>query len=220
MIFVNFKTYQEGTGENALNLARVMEQVSEEMQFKLIPVVQAADIRELTQSTKLEVWSQHIDPVTFGAHTGAVLPEAIKEDGAQGTFLNHSENKFKEFAQLETAINRAKELELKTLVFATNIDEIKRIIPLSPTYISYEPAELVGSTTVSVSTAHPDIIAKAADITRSHGLPLIVGAGVHTQEDIRVGLRLGAVGFAIATNIVKAKDPRQELINLIEGYKG
>ena len=97
MIFINFKTYQETTGQNALQLVKVLEETAHETQIKIIPVVAATDIKEAVLSTKLEVWTQKIDPVEFGAHTGAILPEAVLEDGAVGTFLNHSENRFSNF---------------------------------------------------------------------------------------------------------------------------
>jgi len=219
MIFVNFKTYREGTGKNALNLGKILEEVANQTLVKIIPVVQAADVREMVQTLKLEVWTQHIDSVEFGAHTGAIIPEAVIEDGAIGTFLNHSERKIEKFEDLDKTNSRAKELGLKTLVFAAGLDELKRVVTLSPTYVAYEPPELVGSTEVSVATAHPDIISKAAEVAKGSGLPLIVGAGVHSEEDVRTSLRLGAVGVAVATDIVKAEDPKKELLELVEGFK-
>ncbi|HET7099470.1 MAG TPA: HisA/HisF-related TIM barrel protein, partial [Patescibacteria group bacterium] len=76
-----------------------------------------------------------------------------------------------------------------------------------------------GSTTTSVTQANPEIISQASEVARSFGLPLIVGAGIHSQEDIRKSLSLGAIGFAIATNIVKSEDPKKSLLELVEGYK-
>ncbi len=218
MILVNFKTYQEGTGGSALKLVKILEEASKETGIKIIPVVQAGDLKEVTHASTLEVWVQNIDPISFGAHTGAVLPEGVIEDGAKGTFLNHSEKKFKSFEDLKLAVQRASDTGLKTLVFATDINEVKNIVTLKPTYVAYEPAELVGSTTTSVSQARPEIIAQAADITKQSGIPLIVGAGVHSQEDVRKALELGAVGVAVATDIVKSENPKKELLDLCAGY--
>ena len=110
MIFVNFKVYKEGTGSEAIKLIRVLEEVAVKTQIKIIPVVQAADIKEAVESTKLEVWTQHVDPVEFGAFTGNIIPEAVFEDGAIGTFLNHSEHKFADFDTLAKANSKAKEV--------------------------------------------------------------------------------------------------------------
>jgi triosephosphate isomerase (TIM) len=219
MIFVNFKTYEEGTGVGAIDLSKILEEVAHETQIKIIPVVQAADIREIVQTVSLEVWTQHIDSVEFGAHTGDILAEAVFEDGAMGTFLNHSEHKFDEFEELKLASARATKVGLKTLIFAGDIDELKKIVELSPTFVSYEPPELVGSKTTSVAQAKPEVISKAVEIANSHNLPLIVGAGIKSEEDVRVSLRLGATGFAIASSIVAAVDPKKELMGLVEGYK-
>jgi Triosephosphate isomerase len=219
MIFVNFKTYEEGSGASAVELAKIMQDVSESEQIKMISVVQAADVREVVQSVKIEVWTQHTDLVEYGAHTGAILPEAVKEDGAMGTFLNHSEHKFVSFEELKKAHERAKSVGLKTLIFAGNLDELKTILELKPDFVSYEPPELVGSKTTSVAQAEPEIIGKAVVLAKGAGLPLIVGAGIKSSEDIKVSLELGATGFAIASSIVTADDPREELMELIKGYE-
>jgi triosephosphate isomerase len=219
MIFINFKTYRQGSGENAVKLTKVLEEIATETKIKIIPVVQAADIQEVVQSTKLEVWAQTIDPVEFGAHTGALLPEAVFEDGASGTFLNHSEHKFTDYEKLKLAVNRAKEVNLKTLIFADNVAELEKVSVLYPDYVSYEPPELVGSETTSVATAHPEVIKKAAEIAKTKGLPLIAGAGIHSREDVKKSLELGAVGVAVASGVVKTENPREKLLNLTEGFK-
>ncbi|OGM05391.1 hypothetical protein A2125_02120 [Candidatus Woesebacteria bacterium GWB1_43_5] len=219
MIFVNFKTYEGGTGENAISLVRILETVSAESGIKIIPVVQSTDVREITALTKLPVWGQNIDPAEYGAHTGSTLAEALVEDGAEGTFLNHSEHKFNTQDMLKKAVERAKEAGLKTLVFATDLSELRLILRLKPTYVAYEPSELVGSKTTSVSESKPEVIKEAVEIAKKHNLPLIVGAGIKSSKDIKTALSLGATGFAVASAIVEADDPKTELLKLVEGYK-
>lgn len=218
MIFVNFKTYKEGSGQAALALVRILEEVAHAAQVKIIPVVQAIDLKEIAATTTLEVWVQKIDAATYGAHTGAILPEGVVEDGARGTFLNHSENKLT-LEGIRQTITRAKEANLQTLVFAASPEELKAIGSQHPTYLAYEPPELVGSTTTSVTQAKPEIVSQAAQIARETGIPLIVGAGIHSRADVKKSLELGAVGVAVATDIVKALDPKKELLELVEGFK-
>jgi triosephosphate isomerase len=220
VIFINFKTYEKGTGSSAMELVKQLEEVAVDAQVKTIPVVQAADIKEVVGITKLEVWTQKIDPVDYGAHTGAVLPEAVVEDGASGTFLNHSECKFEDYQSLEKAIKRCDELDLKTLVFAANIDDLEKVLKFKPTFVSYEPPELVGSETTSVAKENPEIIIQAVARSRAYGIPLIVGAGIKSKEDVRKSLELGAVGVAVASDIVKSDNPVNEYTNLIEGFRG
>lgn len=220
MIFINFKTYEEGTGANAASLAKTIEEVSRETREKIIPVVQASDVKEIVETSKLEVWVQAIDPIDPGAHTGGVLPEAVVENGAVGTFLNHSEKKIEDYAILSKSVNQAREAGLKTLVFAKDIEELKKVVGLKPTLVSYEPPELVGGKETSVAKAKPQIIKDAAKVAKSARLPLIVGAGIKSAEDVRVSLKLGAMGIAVSSDIVKAADPKSELMDLIRGFEG
>lgn len=219
MIFVNFKTYEEGSGQKALNLVKVLEEVAQQTQIKIIPVVQTIDAEEVVNSTRLETWTQHVDPISYGPYTGWTLPEELIRVGIRGVFLNHSEHKFDSWDDLVKATARCREVDLKYLVFAGDIDELERAVELKPTYIAYEPPEFIGNTETSVAQAKPDIIAQVVEITKANGLPLVVGAGIHSKEDVKKSLRLGAVGVAVATDIVKAQDPKSELLDLVDGFK-
>jgi triosephosphate isomerase len=85
-----------------------------------------------------------------------------------------------------------------------------------PDYIAYEPRELIGNKEKSVSSEKPDVI---QHLTSNIQLPVLIGAGIHSPEDIKVGLRLGAKGFLLATDVVKAEDPYHELSELAEAFK-
>jgi len=217
MIFVNFKTYEQGSGQKALALTKILEEVAHTTQVKIIPVVQIIDAEMVVSSTRLEVWIQHIDPVSFGPYTGWTLPEEAIRIGIRGVFLNHSEHKFDDVDELAKAVARCQEVDLKTMVFAGDLDELKRALELKPTYVAYEPPELIGSTETSVATAQPEVIAKASVLAKEAGIPLIVGAGINSRDDVKKSLELGAVGVAVATDVVKAEDPRKEILDLSEG---
>jgi len=219
MIFVNFKTYEKGSGLNAVSLVRIIREVSRHYQIKIIPVVQAIDAEMIVDSTDLEVWIQHVDPISYGAHTGWVLPEQAVRIGIKGAFLNHSEHKFEDWEMLRKACARCKEVDLETLIFSGDPGEFEKVAELKPTYGAYEPPELVGSTDISVAGAKPDVVAEVSAIANEKGIPLIVGAGIHSKEDVRKSLELGAIGVALATDVVKALDPEKELIKLVEGFR-
>lgn len=219
MIFVNFKTYQESSGQNAVLLTKKLEEAAHESQIKIIPVVQAIDAKEIIASTTSEVWLQHVDPIDYGAHTGWILPEEVANIGVSGVFLNHSEHKFADFEVLRKVNKKCLSLNLKTLIFAGNMDELKKIIELKPTYVAYEPPEFVGSTSTSVARSQPEIISEVAKIANGEGVPLIVGAGVSSVDDVRKSVELGATGVAIATAVVKSPDPKTKLLELVEGFK-
>ena len=84
---INFKTYKKGI--DALKLAKIIERFDKD----IIVGVQPSHLNEIAKKTKLKVYSQHVDYFKPGRHTGYIIPEAIKKDGAKGTFLNHSEHK-------------------------------------------------------------------------------------------------------------------------------
>lgn len=219
MIFINFKTYAEGSGQKAVSLTKILEEVAHSTQVKIVPVVQIIDAEIVVNSTRLEVWIQHIDPVSYGPYTGWTLPEEAVRVGIRGVFLNHSEHKFGNWEDLIKAVSRCREVDLKTLVFAGDVEELKKVLELKPTFAAYEPPELVGSTETSVARAEPEIIAKASVLAKEAGIPLIVGAGINSRDDVRKSLELGAVGVAVATDVVKAVDPRKELVDLTEGFR-
>ena len=87
IVVINLKTYQQG--EKAVKIAKEIERVDR----NIILGVQASDIYEISKSTKLKIYVQHVDYYEPGRNTGYILPEAVKKDGAIGTFLNHSEHK-------------------------------------------------------------------------------------------------------------------------------
>lgn len=218
MIFLNFKTYQEASGANALSLVKTVEDVALLTQIKIIPVVQTIDLKEAVSQTRLEVWVQKIDPVGYGAYTGKVIPEEITSSGARGTFLNHSEDKLENFDLLKKLVEKAKQVNLKTLIFCCSLEELEKNKSLNPDFLAYEPPELIGGT-ISVATSQPEIIAKASVVTKEAGIPLIVGAGINSRDDVKKSLEFGAVGVAVASSVIKSSNPREKLMDLTEGFK-
>lgn len=218
MIFVNFKTYEQGSGQKAIILVKILETVAHETQIKIIPVVQIIDAEAAISATTLGVWIQHIDPVSYGPYTGWTLPEEAVRIGVKGVFLNHSEHKFTNWDDLVKAVARCHEVDLKTIVFASDTEELKKVVNLKPTYAAYEPPEFIGSTEKSVASERPEVISVSFEITKAAGVPLVVGAGIHSQEDVKKSLDLGAVGVAVATDVVKAEDPKAELLDLTHGF--
>ena len=76
-IIVNAKTYQGGTGQAAVELAKIMEQVHKDTGANLALAVQPADIYRTSQAVDIPVLGQHIDPISYGSHTGWILPESV-----------------------------------------------------------------------------------------------------------------------------------------------
>ncbi|MBI4059150.1 triose-phosphate isomerase [Candidatus Microgenomates bacterium] len=218
MIFVNFKTYQEATGTRAVELVRILSLCQSQTKIPIIPVVQAMDIRSSMIATDYNIWAQHIDGVEQGQTTGWITAPAVSQAGAVGTFLNHSEHKLLD-KELTAAFAQAAAMALDTLIFAADIPELKKVMKLAPTYMAYEPPELIAAKDTSVSRAKPQVIAEAVKIAQAANIPLIVGAGVKTAADVKKSLELGAAGVAVSSAVVLADDPKKAILELAKGFK-
>jgi len=220
MIFVNFKTYQQGTGDNAVNLAKICGEVEKESGIQIIPLVQTTDIFRLA-SQGLTVWAQHVDSISFGANTGKILPEALIAAGAKGTLLNHSENKLS-METIGSILKKVKSLTInhqssfKVLVCCASVEEGQQIVSFKPDFLAYEPPELIGGE-ISVSQSKPEIIKEFVNQIRD--VPILVGAGIHQSQDVQKTLELGAKGILVSSDVVLSENPKQELLNLAGGFK-
>jgi triosephosphate isomerase len=209
LVIVNFKTYLEATGEKALSLAKTMQMVSNETGVTMIPAVQLADLRMVAQAVDLPVFAQHVDGVDTGSNTGHVLAEAVRDAGAAGTLLNHSENRL-ELASLENSFKAAKRVGLQVVICAENAEEGKSLSELMPDFIAVEPPELIGGN-VSVTSANPGLITDSVEMIGKGRV--LIGAGVKTGEDVKVGKDLGAVGVLVASGVCKSDDPKSVLMD-------
>ena len=216
IILVNFKTYAEATGEKALKMAREAEKVSLETGICIGVAPQFTDISSISSEVEIPVFAQHIDPITPGSHTGHILPEAVREAGAVGTLINHSERRLK-LADIDAAIKRARDVGLKTVVCTNNADVSASAAALKPDMIAVEPPELIG-TGIPVSKAKPEVVTGTVELVKRVNPEVIIlcGAGITSGGDVSAALRLGTEGVLVASGIVKAKNPYRVMLDFAE----
>jgi triosephosphate isomerase len=214
-IIVNFKVYEQATGDMAVELAKLHEKVAKETGASIGIAVTAIDLQRVSEAVSIPVFAQHIDPVSYGSGTGQILPEQVKDVGAYGTLLNHAECQVGDIA-LKQSIEMARELDLFTVVCANTPEKGAEIMKFNPDLIAVEPPELIGGD-VSVSKADPSIIEKAVSLIGKNRV--LVGAGIKTGEDVRIALALGASGVLLASGVTKAADPYAVLMDLVSGLK-
>jgi triosephosphate isomerase len=219
VVIVNFKTYQEATGQRAVELAKICEKVSKATKTEIIVVVQNIDIFHVSSEVSIPVYGEHVDPIRYGAHTGKVLPESLLENGAEGVIINHSEDRVP-LDVIKQDIERSKAVRLRTLVCAENAEECKKIAYLKPDMIAVEPPELIGGD-ISVSKANPKLIQDTLWLVHEVDgkLPVLCGAGVKDHEDVRIAHGFGCEGILVASGVTKAADPEKALRDLIKGFK-
>ena len=145
IIIINFKTYEEATGERAVTLAKICRSIAMKYEKRIIISPQFTDLYRISRgsSSYTPVFAQHIDD-GIGKFTGSISPLAVREAGAVGTLLNHSERPLS-IDEIGKRIRAAKAHGLMTLCFADSIEESLKIASLGPEMIAYEPPELVGS---------------------------------------------------------------------------
>lgn len=219
MIIVNFKTYLESTGQKAIELAKHAEKVSNETGVFIAVAPQFVDIAPVAKSVDIPVFAQHMDPIKPGSCTGHVLVDSIKEAGAVGTLINHSERQLK-LADIDTIVAMTKEKGLISCVCANNPNASMAAATLKPNIVSIEPPELIG-TGVAVSKAQPQVVTNTVNLVRSVNTESVIlcGAGISHGEDVAVALALGTMGILVASAIVKAKDPYAVLREFAEAMK-
>jgi triosephosphate isomerase len=207
LILINFKTYEESRGKRSLVLAKVAEKIGKEYDVCMAVAPQYVDISLIANNTSVPVFSQHVDPEMPGSYTGHVTPESVKEAGACGSIINHSEHRLRADV-IENTVDRCRSLGIITCVCANTSTMGKVLSALSPDMIAVEPPELIGSG-VSVSRAQPEIITNSVRMIKAVNLKVHVlcGAGVTKGEDVRMALKLGSEGILVASGVVKAKDP-------------
>jgi triosephosphate isomerase len=216
IVIVNFKTYIEGTGKKAVDLARSAKKVSTETGVCFAVAPQFVDIPIILNSVGIPVFAQHIDPFKPGSYTGHVLPEAIKEAGAAGTLVNHSERRLK-LADIDETLTRAREVGLTTVVCTNNTAVSASAAALKPDMIAIEPPELIGSG-IPVSKAQPKVVTGTVDSVKKVNRNVIVlcGAGITNGEDVAAAIKLGTQGVLVASGIVKAKDPYKVMLEFAQ----
>ena len=181
-LVINFKKYV--SGEKALALAKICKKVSADTGVQIIICVQPQNIYP-----EIECWSQK--------------PEDSKYPFS-GTLINHSDYPLSP----EIIKDQLSRIKIKKCVCVNSVEEGVEISKLNPDYIAYEPHELIGRREKSVAT---EKMSNVQYLVSNVNCPVLIGAGIHSSEDIKIGLKLGAKGFLLATDVVKAEDPEKEL---------
>jgi len=215
MLIINFKTYAQSSGPNAVKIARSLAKAAQEF-----PKVESGfappsfDLAQIAKAASVPVWAQHTDPAGEGQFTGYLSPSNAKAAGATGTFLNHSEHPL-EPEVIQKTLETVRKAGLKVLIFASSPEIVAELTSLKPNYIAYEPPELIGGS-VSVTSAKPEVIKEA--VASSGEIPLLIGAGVHGKVDIQTGVSLGAAGAVVSSAVITADDPPAVFIDLLAGF--
>ena len=206
-VLVNLKAYPC----DPVAIASIAADVSAQTGVRIAVAPQAADL-EAVAGTGVETWAQHVSPIEAGSHTGSTLAESVARAGAEGTLLNHSENRLR-LADIDGSLRAAERAGLETIVCANNPEQIAAAARLSPDAVAVEPPALIGTGT-PVSQADPGVVTDSVEAAA--GVSVLCGAGISTGEDLAAAAELGAEGVLLASGVAKAEDPRAALESLVK----
>lgn len=201
-------------GEKLLELVREADALAEEFPISIFVTAPFADIAAVSLNSKnIIVTAQHLDGINPDKGMGHVLPESLYEAGARAVFLNHAERPLT-LNGLAKAITRAAELEMITIVCADSIAEAKAITMLNPDIILCEPSELIGTG----KTSDESYVKETIEAVKSLNPNVLVmqAAGISTADDVYRTILLKADGVGCTSGIVKAKDPKRMLRDMVE----
>lgn len=209
---INPKSYLYG--QKAVELAKYADALAVRYDFDVFFTAQHADIRAIREAAPhLIVTAQHMDGLKPGRGMGHILPEALVEAGAEATFLNHAEHPMT-VNQLTSAIKRANELGILTIVCADTEEEAAAIGKLVPDIMVCEQTSLIGTGSVSGEAymkATNEAVRKASPTTL-----VLQAAGISSGKNVYDAIMSGADGTGGTSGIVAAKDPFAVLDEMFE----
>jgi triosephosphate isomerase len=215
LIIVNFKAYPEVEGEGAISLARACADVAEASGVSIVACPPTVELSRVASSVKVPVMAQHVDSRPPGSSTGWITAGMVRRAGAIGTLVNHSEHRLG-LDDIRSVVAACKKAELRTCICADSASSSGEVALFAPDMVAVEPPELIGGD-ISVTNAKPEVVVEAVRAVHrvDASIPVLCGAGVKNGQDVKKAIELGAKGVLLASGVVKAKDQRQALRDLI-----
>ena len=211
-LVVNPKSYLYG--QKSLELAKAADETAEAVGIPVLFTCPFADIRLIRENTKhVIVCAQSMDPLKPGRGMGHVLPESLREAGAEAVFLNHAENT-KTLTELYACVKRAKELDMFTIVCADSVTEAKAACCLGADAVLAEPTDLIGTGQVADDSYTIDTVKALHEINPD--VLVMIASGVTTAVDCYNVIRLGADGTGATSGILKAPSPAVRVREMAE----
>jgi len=218
VLIINLKSYKEAIGEKALKFCEYALEISNKYDVDIRVAVHPTDLVACRKFRHL-VFSQHVDVRNYGAYTGHMPIDLLIDLGISGSLLNHSEYKVDHKIIIDV-VNYIKNKDFEIVTCVDSIEELNALLKLNvkPTAYAIEPPELIG-TGRSVSKYKPETIIKAVELGEKHQVNILCGAGIVDHEDVKEAIKLGAKGVLVASGIVKAKDPKTAITNMVLAMK-
>jgi triosephosphate isomerase len=206
-------------GKELLHLAKHADRLCEKYGVQIIFTPQYVDIPILAMNTEnIFVFAQHMDFIDVGKGVGSVLPEAIKEAGAEGVLLNHFEKKLSR-DELEKTISRAYQVGLATMVCADTAEDVAIIARMNPNIIIAEPPELIGTGRRNWEQQQTIEILNSMVHEINPEILVLHAAGISQAQDVFDVITAGAQGTGSTSGIFLSHDPYRILEEMIKAVR-
>jgi len=219
VLAVNYKAYKTAYGSLGVRISKEIDSIAKEYEgsVRVILLPPLTELAVVSREVEVaEVFAQHVDPVDEGPYTGHVTINMVKEAGAVGVMVNHSEKRLR-LDEINFILNKARESGLEVLACADTAEVAAAISVLNPNMLAIEPPELIG-TGIPVSKAKPEVVLKTLNLIRKHNdkVKVLTGAGITTGDDVKAAVNLGTQGVLVASAIMKSPNPRKTVEDLIK----
>lgn len=219
VLAVNYKAYKTAYGSLGVKISKEIDSIAKEYEgsVRVILLPPLTELAVVSREVEVaEVFAQHVDPVDEGPYTGHVTINMVKEAGAVGVMVNHSEKRLR-LDEINFILNKARESGLEVLACADTAEVAAAISVLNPNMLAIEPPELIG-TGIPVSKAKPEVVLKTLNLIRKHNdkVKVLTGAGITTGDDVKAAVNLGTQGVLVASAVMKSPNPRKTVEDLIK----
>lgn len=204
-------------GDEVLELALIAEEASKKYDVQVIFTTPFPDIRRVAEATEnLIVFAPSMDDIPVGRGLANILPESVRAAGADGVMLNHVEKQLS-YLQLKNTMDRAKALDMLTLICTDSSVEAKAAALLAPTVITAEPNDLIGTGKAG------DLSYIRSSIEAIHsidpGVFVLIGAGISSGEDVYNVIKEGADASGSSSAVACAADKRAIVNEMLQAAR-
>ena len=207
------KTYI--VGDELVELAKMVDDLAENLGSTIFFTAPPTELRAIAENTKnVIVTAQNCDGLDLGRGMGRVPLESLKYNGVQATFLNHMESPMY-FRDLILTINKAKELDILTIVCADSAEEARVLAYTNTDIILCEPNSLIGSGKISGM----EYVKSTIDAIREINDKVLVmeGAGIICGADVKKIIGWGADGTGVSSILAKTDNKYNLITDLFNG---
>lgn len=204
-------------GDAVLEFAKTANRAAAKYDVDVLFIAPYTEIRRIREQCEhLIILAPYMDILRPGRGMADVLPEAVKDAGAQGVVINHCERPMT-LTAISKTIDRANELDMLTFACADTIAEARAIAQFHPDIVNPEPTELIGSgqasdmgyvmeVTREIKAIDPNILVEQA-------------AGITTAQQIYDFIMAGSDAAGSASGVLNSENPHQLLDEMISYVK-